>query len=179
MKLKFGFAALLMAALLGGCSKQQQDAALSQGQAALSKAEGLAGGAWKSAVNQAQKLSADSGRPALQAAEKQLEAARDKLSGIKAPAIADKLKLDSVKAEIDRLESAMSVQRMKAALDQRVKIAMGLKENAQKSYETVKEGLERADAEFRDLQSKLKSAQDSYDQASKKVQETRAQIDRL
>lgn len=179
MRLGTGLSAIALIALAVGCDKKDQDSALEEGKVAVSKATDFASGAWKSACDQASKVSADSGKTAIESAKSQLEAVRDKMSAIKAPAGMDSLRLDSVKAEIERLGAALTVKNLKDQLDSRVKEAMKLKENAEKNYQDASNKLQQADAEYQDLQRKLAAAQAVYDGAVDKAKEAAKRIQSL
>ncbi len=176
MTLKTGLVAATLVVCSIGCDKKEQDSALSQGQAVVSKAADLAGNAWKAASEQANKVSADSGKSAIEAAKVQMEAARDKLSQIKAPSNLDGLKMDSVKEQIQRLQAALTIQHIKEAMDRRVKIVMQMKDNAEKTADDVKAKLAAADKEYKDLQQKLDSAQSTYNSASNKIDEVEKKL---
>ena len=179
MKRILALSSLALLALTAGCDQKDQDNAMAQGRTAMSKAADFASGAWKSACEKANKLTEDSGKPALESAKAQLEAARDKLSKIKTPTSVDDLKLDSVKGQIDRLEAALSVQKLKAEMNARVDDAMKAKDNAVKTVDDAKAKLEAADAQYRGLQRKLDAAQSAYDSASEKVKEASQRIQKL
>ena len=179
MRKELGMAAAALLLFSVGCDKKSQDAGLAQGQAAVAKAGDLAGTAWKSAKDQAARLTSDSGKSAIEAAEAQLVALRDKLSSIKTPSVLDSLRLDSIKEEIQRLQAALELQNLKKEMDIRVKNAMTMKGNAEKSYHDVRNKLTQVDAEYQDLQKKLHSAESAYDNAAEKVKETTQKIQAL
>ena len=106
MKVRTGLAAAALLACSLACEKKDQDAAMAQGRVFASKAQDMAGSAWKSVSEQAQKLSADSGKSAIGSAKSQLESLRDRMSHTKAPTEIEGLKLDTVKEEIQRLQAA-------------------------------------------------------------------------
>jgi len=138
MKLQISLLAACCGLIVVGCEQKDQDAALAQGQAVVSKAQTMAGSAWKSVSDEASKLSPDSGKQALESATKQMEGLKDKMSQIKAPTGLDSLKLESVKAEIERLRAALDLQKLKAELDERVVTAKKLKENTEKKHRRCK-----------------------------------------
>jgi len=179
LKRNHALSGLLLVALFTGCDKKDQDAALDQSRAVVAKAADFASGAWRSAVEKANKLSANSGTPAIEAAKSQLEAVQKKMTQIKAPSSLDDLKLDSVKDQIERLEAALNVKKLKAEMDARVDDAMKAKDNAQKSIHDVRDKLAQADAEYQDLQKKLHDAQAVYDSASDKVKQTTDKLQSL
>jgi chromosome segregation ATPase len=176
MNSKIGCFICLTAIVLVGCEKKDQDAAMAQGQLIASKAQTIAGNAWQSARDAASKLSADSGSAALQSAKSQMEALQGKLSQVKAPTGLDGLKLDSVKEEIQRLEDALNIQKLKTEMDEKVREASNAKENAEKTADDVREELRRADAEYRDLQDKLNRAQSAYNDASQRAQDAAKKV---
>jgi chromosome segregation ATPase len=179
MRLAWALSGLVIIGGLAGCEKKDQDAALDQGRVVVSRAADLATGAWKSALAQASKLSADSAKPALESAKAQLERAKSKLSEIKMPSGLDHLKLASIQEELSRLEAALNVQKLKSEMDERVDAAMKTKENAEKTIGEVRQTLAKADAEYQDMQKKLKDAQEAYESASAKVKETSQKIQSL
>jgi chromosome segregation ATPase len=179
MKLITSLSVAVLVAGLTGCDHKDEDAALAQGRSVFSKAVDLAGGAWKSACDRAQKLSANSGKSTIEAAKSQLEAVQEKMSHIKAPSNLDGLKLDSVKEEIQRLQAALTVKNLKEQMDERVKDAMKLKENAEKSAKDVQDRLAQADAQYQDLNKRLDEAQSAYNSAAAKVKDTTEKIKSL
>lgn len=169
MKLSALIGSLTVTAFLCGCAQKTQDAALEQGRVAFAKASDFATGAWKSACDSADKLSADSGRPALAAAQSQLESAKAKLEEMKDRSPLEGVKMESVQAEIERIRAALDLQKLKAEMDERVESARKAKENAEKNVQDVRDNLVEADANYRDLQKKVGVAQALYDSAAEKV----------
>jgi len=101
------------------------------------------------------------------------------MSHMQAPSSLDGLKLDAVKEQIQRLQAALTVRHLKDALDRRVKLAMEMKENAERSVDDVKAKLSQTNAEYQDLQKKLDDAKATYDSASEKVKEADKKLQSL
>ncbi len=167
---------LCLIGLAGGCEQKDQDAALAQGKIALNTAEAFAGDAWKSACESANKLTADSGRPALESAANQLQGIESQIKQLKDRSRLDDLKLEDVKRQLQRIQAAMNVQSIRAQIDERVESAKRAKDNAEKSYDDVKAKLDEADREYKGLQQKLGEAQDVLDSATAKVKETSKKV---
>ncbi|MDR3689809.1 MAG: hypothetical protein P4L46_10555 [Fimbriimonas sp.] len=177
MKILLLTGATLCLLLLGGCEQKDQDAALAQGRAAVNKATELAGSAWKSATDAASKLSADSGRAALESAKANLVGMQGKLAELKSKSGIDGLKLDAIKDQIKRLDAALNLQKIKSEIDAKVDDAKKAKDNAEKSVDDVKAKLDAADAEYRSLQKKLADAQAAFDDASQKVKDSTKKVE--
>lgn len=160
-----GLFAMIAIVSVAGCTVRDRNDAIDQG-AAITKrvvntTVSAASEAWDRASAEAKKLTPESGKEALRSAEQGLEEAKEKLQPGK--------RLDEAKAEIARLRAAIDIDRLHHEMDEKVDEAAKLRANAGKSLEDVRDRLDAADHDYRDLNEKLASAQRAYDAAKAKV----------
>jgi chromosome segregation ATPase len=155
----------LASGLVVGCTERDRDDAIDQGAAitkhVVNSTVSAASEAWERASAEAKKLTPDSGREALESAEKGLDEAKDRLQPGK--------RVKEAEAEIARLRAALDIDRLRLQMDAKVAEAERLKENADKSAEEVRRQLAAADRAYRDLNDRLEAAQEAYDTAKRKV----------
>lgn len=119
--------------------------------------------------HEADQASDKSSKESLDALKTKLEQAKETISNAKVP---DQLKLDSIKAQLEKVDAAAEVRAIREKLDKKVHEAMELKDNAGKTYNDVRSKLEEADRSFRQLSDKLDDAKSTYSAAEKTVKET-------
>lgn len=165
-------AAVVSVVLGAGCKSEDQDRVVEQGRHAFESAKSSLSDAFASLERQWQKLDLHSSSDALAAAHDKAVELEKQLANVKAPSSVQSLHLEAVKAQIDRLEAAITVQKLQAEWDAAVKKAAEGKDLAQEKIAETSKTLRDADANFKALDDKLSAAKKAYQTAADKVSET-------
>ena len=164
-KILLGALAILMVIGFFRLSRKEQDQVIQTGQSAAGAAGKMIGSGYELVAEQAKALSPDSTEAQLEKAKKDLEDAKAKAKGKNE----SDPHIKEIQAQIDRLQSAITVKSLKQQIDDKVTSAAKAKENTEKTIDQVKDSLHKMDEGFRSLQQKLEDAQKAFSEADKKL----------
>lgn len=170
----FPFAVSLVSLIcLAGCDSRS-DTALDQagkaGTQMIQSAASVSQKLWEKANEGARNLDLNSAETALKKGQADLETAIKTIEPGK--------RLEIAKSEVERIQAAICVQKLKNLATENVNAAKSLAENTGKSVNEVKSNLESLDKTYERLQSRLKEAQKTYDEATTKVHALRGDLDK-
>lgn len=124
---------------------------------------------WTNVQSQASRWTADTSKEALEAGKDKLIDLQSEIANAKLPPEVERIKMDSVKVELQKVGAALDMRKIQEDLDKRVRQAQSLKENAGKTVDEIKADLSKADDAYRDLQQRLASAQQVYEETSRRA----------
>lgn len=172
---RFGLSTLVLGSslslLLVGCEAKDRDAALDKGQVALSQAQKASSQLWAKASEQARHLSADSGKDALEQTRKSLEEAKSKMGDLEHMTASGLKNLDSIKADISKIDAAEKVKELKTQATEKLEEAKKLQSDAERLGGEAKERAKEAQDAYDKTEKALKAAQDQYNRAQKIAEE--------
>lgn len=159
-------ALLIPLALVIGCNDRDATDVKINAAVALTSAREAISTAWNSAMREAGKVTASSSQSALEEAKAQTAKVQQQLSKIEIKNPLDEAQMKAVQSQMDKIQAAMNLKNLRQESEQAVANAMATGKIAEQQYEDATNALARIDAGYRDLKTRLDSAQSMYDQAS-------------
>lgn len=160
-----------------GCKPEQRDDLTAKGQEALTSAGSAIKSACGSLAEEARKLNSHSSEEALRSARDRAGELVGKLSKIEAPSELERLRLDSLREQVSRLDSALTAQNLRRQWEAALKEANHGKEMAAKDLEEARRALRDKDGSFKALDDRLLEAERAYKNACNRLSEAMAKED--
>jgi chromosome segregation ATPase len=165
--------------VLAGCNdRDETDVKLNAAVAFASAREAL-GTAWNSVAAEASKVTANSSKAALEQAKKQTAHLQAELSKIEIKNPLTEAQMSAAKEQMAKIQAALTLKNLQAESESAVQNAIATGKIAQQKYEDASKQLAQLDESYRDLKTRLDSAQTMYDNASSALNGAMAKVQEL
>lgn len=163
---------MVLALAIVGCNERDRSDAQMNAGIALATAKNAASIAWRSFSDEASKVTAESGRPALEKAKQQTAEWQRELSKVKIESPLTKAQADAARAQMAKIQAALNLQNLQAQSKEMVEKATQSGKVAKQGFEDASRKLAEIDEGYKNLRARTEDARAAYDQAAKRLRES-------